>query len=403
MTRPPTERSDPYSRYARTGSRPASGHQTGHQAGRRADHGDHRAEYRADQGTDYRADPGADRRGEYRADYRGAQQYRTEPPTQRRAEQSTATRPAGRNYTGTYGVAARGKGRGYQPRTNAPARRGRLARFVETYGWRAYAIPVLVVATALCAMDLLTPPAAPQNGTPAAASGSPMAAPRDTQVYAEVPEDNPTGVPAGTPADALPPGGAYATRGTNAFTVVPGTSAVTGSGPLQQYTVEIEGGVTANGAAFAAEVERILADPRGWGAGGRMSFQRVDNPGVAAFRVSLTSTMTVRQLCGYTVRSETSCYNGGVGRAVINDARWVRGAVAFNGDLPLYHQYLITHEVGHSFGHHHELCGRPGGPAPVMMQQTLSTGGCTPNPWPYPDGSHEVVGPPAPSNLPVGN
>jgi hypothetical protein len=365
VTRPPTERSDPYQRQVRDGSRPATGgHPQQHQQ-------DHHQAYRSEQGR----------------------------PTGAR----TAPRP-GANYTGTYGVAARGKGRGYQPRTGgAPVRRGRLARFVETYGWRAYAIPVLVVATALCALDLLTPPAGQQPGKPAVASGSPLAAPRDTQVYAEVPEDNPTGIPAGTPADALPPGGPFASRGTGAFTVVRGTSAVSGSGPLQQYTVEIEGGVKADAAAFAAEVERILADPRGWGTGGRMSFQRVDDPNLAAFRVSLTSTMTVRQLCGYTLRSETSCYNGGFNRAVINDARWVRGAVAFGGDRPLYHQYVITHEVGHSFGHHHELCGRSGGPAPVMMQQTLSTGGCTPNPWPFPDGSHQVTGPPAPSNLPVGN
>jgi hypothetical protein len=111
----------------------------------------------------------------------------------------------------------------------------------------------------------------------------------------------------------------------------------------------------------------------------------------------------VRQLCGYTVRTETSCYNGGMDRAVINDARWVRGATSFGADMPLYHQYVVTHEVGHSLGHHHELCASRGGPAPVMMQQTLSTGGCAANPWPFPDGLHEVSGPPAPSNLPVGN
>jgi uncharacterized protein DUF3152 len=351
VTRPPTEHHDPYQRYARTGSRPTH---TGH------------------------------------AGQTGHTQTRPRPAPPR---------------TGTYGVAARGKGRGgYQMRTNQPVRRGRLARFVETYGWRAYAIPVLVVATVLCALDLLSPATPPQAGTPAAASGSPMAAPRDTQVYAEVPEDNPTGLPANTPADALPPGGPFTTNGTRAFTVVRGTSAVSGTGgPLKRYTVEVEGGVKIDGAAFAREVETILADPRGWGAQGRMSFQRVDDPNQASFRVSLTATLTVRDLCGYTVRSETSCYNGNVERAVINDARWVRGAVAFNGDLPLYHQYLITHEVGHSFGHHHELCGRAGGPAPVMMQQTLSTGSCTPNPWPFPDGSHLVTGPPAPSNLPVGN
>jgi hypothetical protein len=302
--------------------------------------------------------------------------------------------------SGTYGVAARGRGQAYRP---APARRtSRLSRFVETYGWRAYAIPVLIVATFLCGMDLVGPQRALLSGDSTQAPA--VAAPQDTHIYIELPEDNPTDAPTGAAADALPPGrGAYTASGKGTFHVVGGTSKVYGKGPLQQYTVEVEDGVTLDERAFAAEVERILGDPRGWGAGSRMSFQRVDAPAQAAFRVSLTSSMTVRQLCGYTVRTETSCYNGGMERAVINDARWVRGATSFGGDLPLYHQYVVTHEVGHSFGHHHELCAGRGGPAPVMMQQTLSTGGCLANPWPFPDGTHEVSGPPAPSNLPLGN
>jgi len=302
--------------------------------------------------------------------------------------------------SGTYGVAARGKGQAYRPA--APRRGSRLGRFVETYGWRAYAIPVLIVATFLCAADLVrSAPTSPAGGQPPAAA---VAAPRDTQIYVELPEDNPTDGPGGAASsDALPPGARYTTTGRGTFHVVAGTSKVFGKGPLKRYTVEVEDGIGLDEKAFAAEVEQILGDPRGWGAGGRMSFQRVADQDQAAFRVSLTSPMTARKLCGYTVKSETSCYNGGLGRALINDARWVRGAMSFNGDLPLYHQYVVTHEVGHSFARHHELCAAPGGPAPVMMQQTLSTGGCAANPWPFPDGVHEISGPPAPSNLSVGN
>lgn len=319
------------------------------------------------------------------------------PPVRERREEVPPPRSSG-----TYGVAARGRGQAYRP--GAAPRTSRLGRFVETYGWRAYAIPVLIVATFLCGMDLVTnPPATAPAGQAAPASA--VAAPQDTQIYVELPEDNPTDTTKGTvPSDALPPGSApFTTTGRGTYHVVAGNSKVYGRGPLQQYTVEVEDGITLDEKAFAAEVEQVLGDPRGWGAGGRMSFQRVDKPTQAAFRVSLTSTMTVRQLCGYTVKSETSCYNGFLNRAVINDARWVRGAVSFDGDLPLYHQYVVTHEVGHSFGHHHEQCAKPGTAAPVMMQQTLSTGGCSANPWPFPDGVHEISGPPAPSNLPVGN
>jgi hypothetical protein len=299
--------------------------------------------------------------------------------------------------SGSYGVAARGRGKPFHP--DEGHRPSRLARFVETYGWRAYAIPILVVATFLCGVDLVHAP------PPGAGTVPTLAEPRDTEIYVDLPEGGPASQ-TGNPADpnALPPGtAAYVTTGKGTFHPVPGGSPVSGQGPLQQYTVEVENGITLNEQAFAAEVQKILGDRRGWGAGGRMSFQRVDNPARAAFRVTLTSMMTVRDLCGYTVRAETSCFNGPSRRAVINEARWVRGAVSFVGDLEMYHQYVISHEVGHAFGHRHELCATAGGPAPVMMQQTLTTGRCRPNPWPFPDGVHEVRGPPAPDNLPVRN
>jgi Protein of unknown function (DUF3152) len=105
--------------------------------------------------------------------------------------------------------------------------------------------------------------------------------------------------------------------------------------------------------------------------------------------VTLVSSMTVRRLCGYTLPFETSCYNGKLGRAIINDARWVRGAVAYGSDLAGYRTYVINHEVGHALGHAHQACPRDGALAPVMLQQTLGLqrpggGQCRPNPWPYP-------------------
>ncbi|MBI1757648.1 MAG: DUF3152 domain-containing protein [Actinobacteria bacterium] len=304
--------------------------------------------------------------------------------------------PPGRQAA-SYGVVARGRGRSFELQQQEQQRRGPgpLDRFVERFGWRAYAIPVLVVATFLAGIDIARGDGAGSGRDSRTLTG----ATRDSEIYVEL--------PAGAPAvdgamDTLPDGPAYARQGTGTFHVLPGRSKVYGSGPVQRYTVEVEDGITLDGAAFADQVERILGDPRGWGAGGRMSFQRVDDPGLAKFRVSLTSTMTVRRFCGYDVKSETSCYYGAVQRAVINDARWVRGAKAFLGDLTLYRQYVVSHEVGHSFGRRHEMCAGAAGPAPVMMQQTLSVGTCAANPWPFPDGVQEVTGPPAPVNLPVG-
>jgi hypothetical protein len=49
--------------------------------------------------------------------------------------------------------------------------------------------------------------------------------------------------------------------------------------------------------------------------------------------------------------------------------------------LNMYRTYVILHEFGHALGHGHENCETYGGPAPVMMQQTLGTGKCFPDPW----------------------
>jgi len=51
----------------------------------------------------------------------------------------------------------------------------------------------------------------------------------------------------------------------------------------------------------------------------------------------------------------------------------------------VYRNYVINHEVGHELGHHHENCPKAGGPAPVMVQQTLDLGGC--QAWPFPSGA----------------
>ena len=105
------------------------------------------------------------------------------------------------------------------------------------------------------------------------------------------------------------------------------------------------------------------------------------------------------------IGTETSCRTRITGEdtVLLNESRWVRGAVPFQGDLGSYRQYLINHEVGHAVGFaEHVPCPEPNALAPVMMQQTLSMNNaqlhqmspddnypdnpdtCRPNPWPYP-------------------
>jgi hypothetical protein len=172
-------------------------------------------------------------------------------------------------------------------------------------------------------------------------------------------------------------------RGTGRLVVVPGTSTRTGPGPLHRYRVLVEDGIGADAPAEIAQaVERVLADPRSWGAAGRHSFQRVSDDS-ADIDVVLASPATTDALCAPLVTGgEVSC--GTTTRVVLNARRWLTGAASYEGRLPEYRAYVVNHEIGHALGRHHVRCPGPGLPAPVMMQQTLGVAPCRPSPWPFP-------------------
>lgn len=150
-----------------------------------------------------------------------------------------------------------------------------------------------------------------------------------------------------------------------------------GPGEVVRYLVEVEHGLPFDPVKFAREVHRTLNDVRGWG-----RFRRVDRPPVR-LRVALSSPhLTDRECLPLRTGGDLSCWNGS--RSIINARRWAEGVPQYEGDLAAYRQYLISHEVGHGLGHHHEPCPGPGHPAPVMTQQSKSLGSCRPNPWPYP-------------------
>ncbi len=172
-----------------------------------------------------------------------------------------------------------------------------------------------------------------------------------------------------------------ALRTSEGFDVAPGT-AVAGDGPMLAYTVEIEPAVDQDLVTVTAIVDAALHDPRSWAAD--RTLRRVEDPQDAEVRVLLATPGTVDELCGE-VGLQTvgrySCWTGTF--AALNAMRWMDGAAAFD-DLTAYRYYLVNHEVGHGLGAGHRSCPASGELAPVMMQQTIGTGGCVANSWPYP-------------------
>lgn len=300
------------------------------------------------------------------------------------------------------------------------------------------ALGVLTLLVVIQTAGRSTPndPAAAEAVTGAAVSAGPTAGGSTTSSRATnttsaaeastgpVPDPNNTDaqghVAASIAAGALPAGDPFTPAGAGTWHVVPGTSPTVGTGPRAlTYTVEVEDGLPADvDRSFADKVDQTLADPRSWIGNGEVSFTRIDS-GDPDIRISLTSQLAIRAPanCGWDIPLEASCYNGWMDRVMINDARWVRGAMSYDGDLDSYRSYAVNHEVGHALGNRHQPCPESGAPAPIMMQQSWSTSDddlaildpqtipadgnvCVANPYPFPDNT--AVPSPAESPSPAG-
>jgi hypothetical protein len=289
--------------------------------------------------------------------------------------------------------------------------------FLNTYGWRVYALPVLAVVTVLVVVQSATAPApSAESAQTAQSEAAPAQAGGPVTASAGIPENPAAPVDLNGETAVLPNGGDFTESGSGNWHVVPGSGDKVGTGRLYRYTVEVEDGIDPSSYAgddsFASAVQGILSDAKSWTADGKLALQRVD--GVSArpdFRVSLTTPNTTHRpdTCGFSITYEASCFRSSKHRVLINLARWVRGAKAYGPNLSGYRVYAINHEVGHALGHSHVGCGGNGQPAPVMMQQSFGVsddyvarlndvpGGdrgavpaddltCVPNEWPFPDG-----------------
>ena len=336
------------------------------------------------------------------------------------SEDSEPARPRRRSDEKRTRKSAKLHGASWGPKTSskhAEAGDGKLAAFAQEYGWRAYAIPVLAVITVFVLINMFQNPEDLAVGSTASSAEEEESA---ASSPAQREEDPDGGVEPLEPAKIaegefdphdLPPGGPYTTTGAGTFYEVgaPGMTAGEGTELVVRFAVEVEHGIDTSGyggdEAFAHMVDATLSDPRGWINDPRFRFEHVSVNDDPSLKIRLTSLDTTAELCGVQIGTETSCRTRITGEdtVLLNESRWVRGAVPFQGDLGSYRQYLINHEVGHAVGFaEHVPCPEPNALAPIMMQQTLSLNNaqlremspednypdnpdtCRTNPWPYP-------------------
>jgi uncharacterized protein YabE (DUF348 family) len=197
------------------------------------------------------------------------------------------------------------------------------------------------------------------------------------------PPSAPAGDASGSGSSSGPTGGASGsgTGSPQGYLVAPGSNAA-GSGATVTYSVEVEAGLGLDPGSVAATVDAALLDQRSWARDRRM--ERVSTPASARIRVLVASPATVDRLCrgvGLDTGGYLSCWTGRF--AALNVNRWWTGVPSFS-DISVYRRYLVNHEVGHGLGFGHGGCPAQGALAPVMMQQSISLGGCRPNGWPHP-------------------
>lgn len=139
-----------------------------------------------------------------------------------------------------------------------------------------------------------------------------------------------------------------------------------------RYRTAVDPDVRYDPTKFQEEVAIYLADPEGWAQW-------------HAFVYTPKGPVKLIRLCSPSVLKQEGCKDDALSCAILggdsiwlNANRWLHGSKESRLPLDQYRQYMVSHEMGHSLGYEHVTC--PGsGPAPVMMQQTLGIGACTPN------------------------
>jgi hypothetical protein len=285
---------------------------------------------------------------------------------------------------------------------------------VRRDGWLMMACVAAAAVLAGCA-----PPATIHPAAAAPMTHSPMPA-RAMPTTTTTPKVRPTlqpgksGVDTGGATGSRPGADGVPLSGAGTFTISPGGTAVVGGGAtLVRYETQLENGIAWGSnpqwtpTSFAATVDAVMADPRGWIASqaapitdaaqglsnASWRFQRV-SAGSYNVKILLATPDTTDRLCasvGLNTLNQYSCRYGNT--MVINLRRWLKGAPGFAMSLDGYRTMVIDHEMGHRLGFDHMLCPGKGKPAPVMQEETINLAGCVPNQYPYAADGTFISGP----------
>ena len=154
---------------------------------------------------------------------------------------------------------------------------------------------------------------------------------------------------------------------------------------MMNFSLKIESSIPIGPDCMAKLIASILNDSRGWKNITEKEFLLVSEE-AADFTFIFSSPDKTDELCApletngiYSCRNEEEI--------IINYFRWRNGALDFGNDMKTYRLYLINHETGHILGWGHTGCPKEGAIAPVMMQQSKTTGGCIAYGWPL----YEVI------------
>ncbi|MGW2301435.1 DUF3152 domain-containing protein [Streptomyces sp. NPDC001809] len=231
--------------------------------------------------------------------------------------------------------------------------------------------------------------ARPKPPPPEPRATTPPPRPRTTS-----PATPPVSTPPASKADPKKPP-AVPQSGPGTFATADASGAPVGEGgELRRYRVQVEEGIALSASGAAAEIQRILAHPRGWAAHGRGRFQLVAGE-EADFVIRIATPDTADALClrqGMDTGGELNCET--TDGVVVNLKRWMLGSPTFAGEPAEYRHLIINHEVGHEIGIRQHLgCPGPGRLAPAMMQQIKGLDGCRSNAFPYDEDGSYITGP----------